>query len=1023
MDWALINPWWLAIGAACVPCAFVAWRWFSAMSPARRASAVIARAALLFLIAAMLAGLSAVRRTDRVAVVGVIDMSGSVSRFGSFGADAEGRALGPEDAARAFLERASRTREPDDLLGVVTFDGRALAAAAPARADVLGRTLVPSGTEGSDIEGAIRLAAGLVPPDSAARIVVFTDGNETAGDGTRAAAELAAGSSGVTIDAVAVPFRAGTEVVVEGVDAPARATSESTVPVRVTLRATGPARGTLRLLREGEPVDADPRSPGDGLVVELAPGTRVVTVPVSLPPGRVHRFEAVFEPELDADGDPIADRTLDNNRAAGFTITPGKGSVLLVDGVSTMGDGGTLARVLREEGVDVTVVQPGAMTTDVLGLQAHDLIILENVPAEEIPRAGHRAITDAVRDLGVGLVMVGGPDSFGAGGWKGTDVEEILPVALDLPDKLVVPEAAVVFVLDSSGSMNRFVFGSPETQQKIANESAALAIDVLDERDLVGAISFNNSARLVVPLAPNDRPERAQSKIRSIPSGGGTNLPPALEMARQQLSGVEAKVRHVIVLSDGQSQNPERIPMLAAQMRREGITVSTIAVGDSADMDTLERTAAEGGGAYYAVSNPNVLPRVFLKAVRVVRSPLVREGMFQPAILATASPLTEGLGAPPELGGLVLTRARPEPGITYAIASPEGEPVLAHWPVGLGQVAAFTSDTEDWARDWIDWDGYRTLWTNIARQTARAPVSSSGEVQSQINDGVLSVHFEAFDESDRPVDGLAVPTTVYVPGGDDPVELRLRQTAPGVYEGQMRARTSGSYVVIARPSRGGTRLSPAFGGASVGAGVEYARVEPDTDRVAAIARAGGGRVLDGADVPDLFDRTGVEPRRAMTPLWPVLLWWALFVFLLDVGTRRIAWDRLVSKRFGADWRAAAADAVRDRSRQASASVGGLRGGRVEAPAPVVRARAFDEGDAASTAVAQRRARAEAERERLRKIRAEMAATPRTKAKDTPAPGAPKSEAADAPENPPDGGLLAAKRRARERYGQLDKPDE
>ncbi len=1017
MVWALTDARWLAVGAVALPCALIAWRWFRAMSTARRVSAVVARAALLFLIAAMLAGLSSVRRADRVAVVGVIDLSGSVARFGSFGVDDNAQPVAPSDAARAFLARAGGSREPDDLLGVVTFDGRALAAAAPARAEVLDRTFAAPGVAGTDLESALRLAVGLVPPDSTARLVVFTDGNETSGNAERAAIELATAGSGVTIDVVPVAYRTGTEVVVESLDVPARSSAESTVPVRVVLRSTGAARGTVRLTREGDPVDADPTAPGAGRAVEIGPGRTVVEIPVSLPAGRVHRFEAVYEPELDDQGAPISDRTLANNRAGGFTLTPGRGSVLLVDGVSSTGGGGVLARTLREQGVDVTVVGPAAMPTDVLGLQSYDLVVLENVPAEELGEFGHRALVRAVRDLGVGLVMVGGPDSFGAGGWKGTLVEPILPVALDIPDKLLVPEAAVMFVLDRSGSMGRNVMGSAQSQQAIANESAALAVEALDERDLIGVVSFNNSASLVVPLRQNSDPGRTQSAIRSIGSGGGTNLPPALRMARDQLRRVEAKIKHVIVLSDGQSQDAPSVPVIAEEMRRDGITVSTIAVGDGADTDTLSETAVRGGGAFYAVSNPNVLPRVFLKAVRVVRSPLVREGAFVPALLASGSPMTEGLGDPPDLNGLVLTRSRPDPGITYAMVSEAGEPLLAHWQVGLGQVVAFTSDAEAWAGGWLAWDGYRLMWTNIARQAARAPVSSSGEVSATVRDDELAVRFEAFDENGAPLDGLVVPVTVYDPTGGEPSVVRLRQTAPGVYEGTGVARDTGSYVLVATPARGGTRLSPSFGGASVGSGVEFARVTPDRERLDAIARAGGGRVLDPTAAADLFDRSGVEPRRAMSPLWPVLMWWALLVFMIDVGTRRIAWDRLVSKRFGADWRAAAADAVRDRSARAQESVGALRGSKRAPRASVVRAKALDAGDAARVAAEQRRARVQVERDRLDAIREKMAKKPAGSGAPDPAP----VERPDTGDE--EGGLLAAKRRARERYGIDGDPEE
>lgn len=152
---------------------------------------------------------------------------------------------------------------------------------------------------------------------------------------------------------------------------------------------------------------------------------------------------------------------------------------------------------------------------------------------------------------------------------EGLALEPILPVRLDLPEQLVVPEAAIVFVLDNSGSMAGSVLGSARSQQQIANQAAALAIRSLDERDLIGVISFNSNARLVLPLAKNERPEHAASAVESI-SSGGTNLEPALQLAFEQLKDVEAKLRHVIVLSDGRSRNEELLPDLAGEMFEEG---------------------------------------------------------------------------------------------------------------------------------------------------------------------------------------------------------------------------------------------------------------------------------------------------------------------------------------------------------------------------------------------------------------------------------------------------------------------
>ena len=1035
-DVVLTNPWWLLLALASAPMAVVALRWFASMGRWRRASAIGARVALFTLLALLLAGASAVRETNRLAVVGVVDISGSVRRFADLGVDGQGRRAAPGDWARAYFERALRDRGPDDLFGLVVFDGRATAIATPSASDVLDRPFEIVTSEGTDIAGALRRAAAMVPPDAAGRIVLVSDGVETTGDAASAARELASmvrgvdetgRATGLPVDCVPLRYRVGSEVFVESVDAPPRAPGESRVTLRVVLSASAPTSGTLRVTREGETLDLDPTSDGTGRRVALGAGRHVELVQVELPPGTLHRFEAVFEPDIGADGGVIGDTAIENNRASAFTITPGQGSVLVVDGVGGAAQGGAgsqLVDALRRSGVRVEVVDPSALTSDLLRLQAHDLVILQNVPAELVDPRAQEALVAYVEDLGGGLVMVGGPDSFGAGAWKGSAIEPILPVKLDLPEQLVVPEAAIVFVLDRSGSMGGSVMGSARSQQQIANEAAALAVGTLDAKDLVGVVSFSSRPNLVVPLRENTDPDATVAAIRSISSGGGTNLGPALEMAREQLTGVEAKLRHVIVLSDGRSQNAEGLPALAARMFDEGIRVTTIAVGDASDVETMRRIAVEGHGVFHNVVSATTLPQVFLKAVRIVRSPLVREQPFDVVVLPTGSPLVEGLGQPPRLNGLVLTQAREERTITYAMATPEGEPVLAHWPVGLGRVAAFTSDAHHWAERWLSWDGYATFWTQVARLIGRAPTSSNAELTSVVEGGRLRLRVEVTDDDGAPVDMLEMPTTVYPPEGD-PVRLNLRQSAPGVYEGEAEARAAGSYVSVIKPRRGAERLAPVLGGASVGAGAEYRGLSSDEGLLERISRETGGRLLsmDDPEGAALFDRAGVPPRRSLTPIWPMLLAWTIAVFLLDVGTRRVAWDRFVSREFGTDLARRAREAVEDRSARASRTVSGLGASRArrralsdEAPKPET----LSESDAQRVLQEAKRQRMEAYQARMRQLREQRKAA----ATDEGA----KPEAPDStgkrPE-PEDGasGLLAAKRRAQKRFESPEDADD
>lgn len=1020
------NPAWLLLAALALPAAWIALRWFMTMSGVRRWSAVLARALLLVLIASLLAGAVSVHRTNRLAVVAVIDVSESVRRFAT-GPDGAREAIA---AVREYLERSAGERGPEDLLGLVVFDGRSVAVAAPTRTEVLGRPIEVTGVEGTNIEGALRYAAALIPADAAGRLVLFSDGNETRGSAVAAAEELTArlesrrgGRSGLPVDVVPLTYDVQEEVVVEAVDAPPSAPAESVVPVRVAISAAGPAEGVLRLLREGEEIDINGAAAGRGRALRLEPGRHVEVVEVQLEPGRVHRFDAVWEPRTASgagEGVLVGDTSVENNRAAGLTITPGKGEVLLVDGVGSAGEtgpGATLAHALEAAGLGVTMVSPEALPQDLVSLQSYDMIVLQDVSADSVSERAQRSLAAHVEQLGAGLVMIGGPNSFAPGGWKGSQLEPLLPVDMEIPDELVVPSAAVMIVLDSSGSMGHSVMGSLRSQQEIANEAAALAVATLDKRDLVGVLAFDNFTREVVPLAPNVDPEATAERIRGIAPSGGTQMGPALVMAEERLLGVDAEIRHVVVLSDGQSTDAETLPVIAERMGRAGIRVTTISVGGAADVETMAAVADQSHGKHYVVMNPNVLPRIFIKAIRVVRTPLVREIPFVPRVLATGSPLVEGLSDPPPLGGLVLTRARAEPTVVNAMVSPKGEPVLAHWQVGLGQVAAFTSDAraDEWASRWVDTTLYQEFWTRLVRTLSRPTTAGPYELRMLPRDDGLVLRLEAIDERGAPIDYLRVPATLYGDSGEA-TEIRLGQVAPGVYEARVDGVDGGQVVAVVRPSLGQERLPPVVGGMTLAGGEEFRSLRSNEPLLAEIAETTGGRVLDLAapEAADLFDRSGIPPRITSVPIFLPLMLATLALFVLDVATRRVAWDRFVSREFGVDLRRVAAEATRGRGEQAERALQGLRGGRAERERPGPQAPSLGEESAVDLIAQARERRAREEADRLRKLREEMLER-REVPKAEQRPPAPIEQKGAEPAEDGATGLLAAKRRARERF--------
>jgi hypothetical protein len=288
-------------------------------------------------------------------------------------------------------------------------------------------------------------------------------------------------------------------------------------------------------------------------------------------------------------------------------------------------------------------------------------------------------------------------------------------------------------------------------------------------------------------------------------------------------------------------------------------------------------------------------------------------------------------------------------------------------------------------------------------------MDADSELSVDADAGVLSVTLDAFDRDLRPLDLLTVPITVYGPAGQ-PQDATLTQRGPGLYNATLPIEEDGSYVVVARPRSGTQRLTPLLAGATAPAGAELSRLSPDTGLLRQLAALTGGRLLSLAPgtAQPLFDRENLTPARTTRPIWPLLLAWTLAVFLIDVGTRRIAWDRLVSRKFGVDLRRELRDATALREAKAAEVLLSRRTQSRERD-PDERAHALTEADA-------QQHRAEAKRRRLethlsRQSSSHAAENPQRASH----PAAPiEREANEADQGSP-GDLLAAKRRATRRF--------
>ncbi len=870
------QPWWLLASLTVLPMVWLARRNLTTLGRARRVMAIVLRIVVVLLLAVLLARPMLVQKSRRTTVIAVLDRSQSIP--GELA-----------DAALDYLSRAVASKVPQDQFAVVDVAESASISMLPSDETAIRRrnTLLTGGQ--SRLADGIQMAMAIAPPDTAVRIVLASEGNETEGDLKEAARTAAANR--IPIDVLPLRYRYDNEVLFRRVVAPPRVRSGQTIPLRFLLDSTGDVRGKLMLTLNGKPVDLMPESAEVAVPVELKAGTNVKMVSVPMGDRGIHDFEVVFLAD-----DPKQDKIAENNRAGTISYVAGPGQVRVFDVDDA---GANLTRILQEAGINAARSDVSELPAELPQLLDVDAVVLVNTPVQHFTMAQQGMLCRYVNDLGGGLVMVGGPDAFGAGGWIGSPVAGILPVDLDPPQKKQLPLGALVLVLDHSGSM-------VGEKVEICKAAAAGAVRLLSRRDLVGIVLFDAASEWLVPLGPAVDKEGIYQRIRSIGGGGGTAMAPAMEMAFEALQGAKTNVRHVILLTDGQTTGRDVCGRLGRDIAAAGITVSTVAVGVGADTQLLHDIAAAAQGRFYPVVDPTSIPEIFIKEAQVVRRSMIIEQTFSPQIVYSLSEILNGVPAVlPALDGYVLTG--PKGGLNQIVlGSNEADPILATCQSGLGRCVAFTSSVDTrWAAQWVQWPQFSKFWEQVIRWAGRPSQSADCEILTDVEGQEATVQVEAFDAEGRFLQLAAVEGQVLTPEMKAQ-PLQLTQTGPGQYSGRFRALSPGSYIVnlqyrrtAAGASDGDGALPPGSGARMANAIVtvpfapEFRDLTDNAPLLGEISKMTQGRVLPLDSDPNeanLYDYAGLKfPETHLPLVRPLMLAW-LALFLLDVGVRRVVVD-------------------------------------------------------------------------------------------------------------------------------------
>ncbi len=850
MNFQFSHPvWLLLLPVAWAAVLWLAWKTDVQTALWRRWVATGIRLLVVSLLVLAVAGIQWLRPQQGVNVFFLLDRSDSIPSP-------------QQEAARKYVNRTTAEKKKTDRSGILVFGAEAaLETETDENPDLsISNIMAVVGGERTDISSAIRLGTAAFPETGQKRLVLVSDGNENMGDALTAL--QTARRFGVSMDVMAVGVQRANDVSVQKLVVPGRVKEKQTFEAKIFVHSDQPQSAVVRLYRNDQPMGEDR--------VQLGTGKNLFTFPQTLTEPGFYSYTVFVE--------AAGDRIPQNNRASSFTTVRGNPRVLIVS--AEPNPDRQLASTLQSAGLEVKLVDITGFPQQLGEMQSYDAIFLSNVAAGDLGEESMKLLESAVKDFGVGLVCIGGDQSYAAGGYRGTPLEATLPVSMELDSKKVLPSGAIALVMHGM----EFANGN-----QVARDCAIGVLDALGPQDELGVVLWDGSDRWLFPMTKVGDKKELGRKIAGMNQGDLPSFQNVMTLAYQGLKASTAHLKHMIIFSDGDPGAPS--PALMQAIVGDRVTVSTVLIAGHAGPETMKWIADNGRGRFYDISNPSQLPQIFIKETAVILKSAIFEEPFKPTQVS-GSELLGGIGSAeyPTLRGYVCTSTKPR--AETPLLSDKGDPVLAHWHYGLGRAVAFTSDAKaKWASDWLGWAKYKQFWTQVGQWALRRVENADFTTEVSVDQGRGQIAVEAVDEKGNYRNFLDLQVSIVSPKGEQQ-SVRLEQTGPGHYEGQFPTKQVGSYLLNLMEIKDGKLVGSQVVGASVNYSPEFNDPQPNLALLKRLAEVGEGQFFDLSQAtgenPFLHDRKKTfQPR----DLWEWLLKCAVIMFTLDVGVRRIQLDR------------------------------------------------------------------------------------------------------------------------------------
>lgn len=833
----------IGLGLLAIEFALAGWQFTAPSLRARVALGLRLTMAALLVLALLGVGLPQI--VDRQATVFVADVSTSTQA--------------EQPVIASFIAQAAAAKRPDDAYAVVSTAASAslaqpLSTVAPTDAPVLAGG---QSSDATDLSGGLQLAADLLPSGYRPRIVLLSDGQETSGDAVAQARLLHA--RGAEVDVVPVVPLSHAEVLVEDVSAPQTVTEGERFSIGVRVDSNVTTDATVHVFVDDAPL-ADQ-------TVSLDPGATDLSFSAQAPSSGLLSVRA----SVDANQD-----TLDQNNAARAVVeVQGPPTVLIAE--QRAGEADAIAGALSSSGMRLEPIDATALPDQVDQLGGYAAIVLADVSADSLSDAQQTALRAYVRDLGRGLLALGGDTSFGQGDYLDTPLDDLLPVRSSVRSHRDQGRVALLLVMDTSGSMADDVYHEGTTKIDMAKQAAILSAQQLSPRDQVGILTFDSNRHWVLPLTGvlGMGATAIQDRLAPLLADGGTDVFPALSTAFDAIKDSDARYKHIILLSDGMSCCGGDYAGLQDRMRAANVTLSTIAIGGDADTDLLSQLARQGDGRYYFAEHARDIPRLMTRETDLATRGPVVEGDITPRQVSPDSVLS-GLasGGLPDLSGYLVTT--PKDLAEVLLVSDAADPLLARWQYGLGRAVAWTSDLRGrWSQAWLDWPGTAQLFTSLVNWTIPP---AQGPLRLSVRADSAAGHITVSEVSPGSAPG-SVHAHVVQPDGSA-LQFDVPASAPGEYSTTFPLAGAGTYLI--RVEEDGVGAAEA--GLPVAYPAEFRQVSADSRRMQQIAAAGGGHVLSA---PPAAFADDLPPLTTPVPLQRLFVLIAAVLLPLEVAIRRL----------------------------------------------------------------------------------------------------------------------------------------